>query len=92
LGDSSDQVKDSIASIKQLERTRNLVFLNKNLLDDDSLSFVLKNASNLSADLIDEGDKAQEDHVPIKNTKKVKVKGSRLTVRRSSRIKKINSL
>jgi hypothetical protein len=61
-------------------------------LDDDSLSFVLKNASNLSADLIDEGDKAQEDHVPIKNTKKVKVKGSRLTVRRSSRIKKINSL
>jgi hypothetical protein len=29
LGDSSDQVKISIATVKQLETTRNLVFLNK---------------------------------------------------------------
>jgi hypothetical protein len=71
LGNSSDQVKDSIASIKQLERTRNLVFLNKNLSDDDSSSFVLKNASYLSVDLIDEGEKTHEDlYVPIKNLKK----------------------
>jgi hypothetical protein len=51
----------------------------------------LRNASNLFEHLIDDGDIGQDDHedllVPTKNLNRVKVKGSRLTVRRSSRIK-----
>jgi hypothetical protein len=43
---------------------------------DDSSSFSLKNASNLSADLIADGELAHDDQedllMPIKNFKKVK--------------------
>jgi hypothetical protein len=75
LGESSNQIKNSITSIKELEKHRSLVFLSKNLLDvDDSSSFVLRNASNLSVDLIDDGERLQEDQedllIPIINLKK----------------------
>jgi hypothetical protein len=93
LGDSSDQVKNSIDSINDLEKTRNLIFLNKTISGvEDASSFVLKNASNLFEDLVDSADLGQEDQedllVPIKNFKKVKVKSNRVTVRRSSRLNK----
>jgi hypothetical protein len=97
LGESSNQIKNSITSIKELEKHRSLVFLSKNLLDvDDSSSFVLRNASNLSVDLIDDGERVQEDQedllIPIINLKKVKVKGNQVSIRRSSRIKKLKIL
>jgi polyhydroxyalkanoate synthesis regulator phasin len=50
---------------------------------EDASSFVLKNASNLSDDLVDSGDLGQEDQedllVPIKNFKKVQVKSNRVS-------------
>jgi hypothetical protein len=96
LGDSSDQVLSSIKSIKSLEKNRNLIFLNKSsVLAEGSSSFVLKNASNLSEDLVDEECDDHEDlmHVPIINLrKKSKTKSTRISVRRSSRIKKLKNL
>jgi hypothetical protein len=86
----------SIKSIKSLERSRNLLFLNKSsVLAEGSGSFVLKNASNLSEDLVDEECDDHEDlmHAPIINLrKKVRMKSTRISVRRSSRIKKLKYL
>jgi hypothetical protein len=50
FGESSNHVKNSIASIKELEESRNLVFLNKSLplVDEGISSLILNNASNLS--------------------------------------------
>jgi hypothetical protein len=58
-------------------------------------SLFSKNASNLSEDLVNEECDDQEDlmHVPLINfRKKVRTKGSRVSVRRSSRIKKLKNL
>jgi hypothetical protein len=96
LGDTSDKVLSSIKAIKNLEKSRNLIFLNKStVLAEGSGSFVLKNASNLSEDLVDEEGDDHEDlmHVPIINLrKKTKPKSWRISVRRSSRIKKLKNL
>jgi hypothetical protein len=96
LGDSSEQVLSSINSIRNLEKSRNLIFLEKSgVREEGSSSFALKNASNLSEDLIDEECDDHEDlmHIPIINLQmKVKTKGSRHSVRRSSRIKKLKNL
>jgi hypothetical protein len=96
LGDSSDQILSSINSIKDLEKSRNLIFLKKSFLAEEGEgSFVLKNASNLSEDLVNEECDDQEDlmHIPLINfRKKVRAKGSRVSVRRSSRIKKLKNL
>jgi hypothetical protein len=54
LGKSSDQILNSIKSLKNLEVQRNLIFINKSInLGEDSSSLVLSKASNLSEDLVD---------------------------------------
>jgi hypothetical protein len=60
----------SINSIRNLEKSRNLIFLEKSgVREEGSGSFALKNASNLSEDLIDEECDDHEDlmHIPIIN-------------------------
>jgi hypothetical protein len=98
LGDSSVTIKKSIHCIKELEKSRNLVFLNKSIHADeyDSSSLFLSRASNLSEDLIDDVDKEMPDHEGPSNLfkqinqKKISRPINKLTVRRSARINKLN--
>ena len=99
LGESSKDVKNSIASIKELERSRNLVFLNNNLpeVDEGSSSLILTNASNLSEDLVNDEGRVHNDqeglvHFPLKaKTLKVKLSADRRVVRRSARLSKLRN-
>jgi hypothetical protein len=56
LGESSEQAKNSITSIK-LEKNRNLIFLSKSSAVDEGSSLVLPFASNLSEDQLDNGER-----------------------------------
>jgi hypothetical protein len=59
VGESLDQVKNSITSIKELEKSCNLFFLNQSLTSDPegSSCLLLTNASNLAENLVDENEK-----------------------------------
>jgi hypothetical protein len=59
VGESLDQVKNSITSIKELEKSCNLFFLNQSLTSDPegSSCLLLTNAYNLAENLVDENEK-----------------------------------
>jgi hypothetical protein len=63
VGESLDQVKNSITSIKELEKSCNLFFLNQSLTSDPegSSCLLLTNASNLAENFVDENDKWNDD-------------------------------
>jgi hypothetical protein len=65
FGESFEQIK---SSINELEKSRNLIFINKSIfIDDGESSLILPRASNFSEDLLDDverGHENQEDLVP----------------------------
>jgi hypothetical protein len=102
LGDSNDRRIESVNIIKNLEMDRRVVFLKNNLdSTSDSIdnSMVISRASNLCGDLSDEADKHMEENLDIpliglraKKGKTKKGKDIKVSVRRSTRLKKLNNL
>ena len=101
LGISPEQIDTSVNTIKNVEETRAITFLNNSLskLDEnDSHSLVIRNASNLCDDLDNEENEPQQDHMgliierTIGKRQRTKKKGTGLEIkRRSTRIEKLRS-
>ena len=105
LGESPSQVFESVNYIKEIEHAREVIFLKNNmdnLGNGDDQNMIIKRATNLSEDLVnEEGQEAEEeaclDHMDLfpknmrgshKNASKM---GNGLSVRRrSARIEKLN--
>jgi hypothetical protein len=102
LGDCSDKCLKSISVIKNLENDRRIVFLKNNLPDiSNSMehSMVISNASNLCEDLAVDFEEPMVDNQVVscngrgtkRGTRCKKEKDIRVSVRRSTRIRKLNN-
>ena len=98
LGVSPSQVNSSVNLLKDVENVRAATYLKNTMTTDDSRSWVIKQASNLSEDLEKEESETLADHLGVL-TREVRVSGRQtknigngLSVRRrSARIEKLRS-
>ena len=68
LGTSPSQNDNSVNSLKELENSRHLTFLENNLPpidDEDKHSLVLRKASNLCEDLYNDIEEGLDDHLNL---------------------------
>ena len=100
LGTSPTQINNSVTSLKCLEESRHLTFLENNLPPDDDEnehSLVFKKASNLCEDLENDFEEGVEEHLDLlsggvkvsRSRKKVVI--NKLNVRRSARLQSLKT-